>query len=247
MRVAVGITGLFACSVIFSLAQQTAYAEDLNKQLALDTTQILKVIEKPAAPTPEPTTVEHVVAAEENLEKIANKYSTTWQRLFAKNTQVSDPNLIKPGDKLIIPSSSEQLAERVFVPTPAATPAPTSPEQPNTSKQQPKKNPAKIQSRGSSSGNTYYAGYCTYYAKQRRPDLPNNLGNADTWVSRARAQGIPTGSVPKVGAIGQLGMHVVYVERINGDGTILISEMNWVGRGIVSQRTVPANSHMYIY
>lgn len=99
----------------------------------------------------------------------------------------------------------------------------------------------------SSAGNSYTRGNCTWYAKSNRPDLPNNLGNANTWVARAKAQGLPTGAEPQVGAVGQRGMHVVYVERINDDGTVFISEMNWRGLGKVSTRTVPANSFKYIY
>ncbi|MBW3568882.1 CHAP domain-containing protein [Candidatus Parcubacteria bacterium] len=99
----------------------------------------------------------------------------------------------------------------------------------------------------SSAGNTYYRGYCTWYAKSKRPDLPNSLGNANTWYSRAQALGLPTGSVPKPGAIGQQGMHVVYVEKVNGDGTIFVSEMNYRGFGVVSHRTVPASTFQYIY
>jgi surface antigen len=96
-------------------------------------------------------------------------------------------------------------------------------------------------------GNSYTAGNCTWYAKSRRPDLPNNLGNAISWVSSARSQGLQTGSKPKVGAIGQQGNHVVYIEKINRDGSVLISEMNWEGLGVVSKRTVPASSFTYIY
>lgn len=99
----------------------------------------------------------------------------------------------------------------------------------------------------STAGNPYARGNCTWYAKSRRPDMPNNLGNANTWVARARAQGIPTGLTPKAGAIAQRGWHVVYIERVNGDGTVFLSEMNYRGLGIVSTRTVPANSFQYIY
>jgi surface antigen len=99
----------------------------------------------------------------------------------------------------------------------------------------------------SSAGNLYAKRNCTWYAKEKRPDLPNNLGNANTWAQRARNQGIPTGSVPKVGAIGQRGMHVVYVDRVNPDNTVVISEMNYVGLGKISHRTLPANSFTYIY
>ena len=77
--------------------------------------------------------------------------------------------------------------------------------------------------------------------------MPNNLGNANTWVARAAAQGMATGSTPRAGAVGQQGMHVVYVESVNGDGTVTISEMNHVGWNVVNQRTVPASNFQYIY
>lgn len=99
----------------------------------------------------------------------------------------------------------------------------------------------------SSSGNTYEHCQCTHYAKSKRPDLPNNLGNANTWVSRAAAQGIPTGSIPRVGAIGQRGMHVVYIERVNSDGTVYLSERNYDYNCGFRYRTAPASNFLYIY
>lgn len=99
----------------------------------------------------------------------------------------------------------------------------------------------------STSGNAYDYGYCTWYVKSRRPDLPNNLGNADTWVYGAQTHGIPTGTEPEEGAVGQQGMHVVYVEKVNTDGTVFISEMNFAGWDVISHRTVPASSFTYIY
>lgn len=102
--------------------------------------------------------------------------------------------------------------------------------------------------RGTSSGNSYSPGYCTFYAKNMRPDLPNNLGNADTWYSRAAAQGLSVGSTPRAGAIGETKayMHVVYIESVHGD-TVTVSEMNYKGRGVVSKRTAPASEFRYIY
>lgn len=109
---------------------------------------------------------------------------------------------------------------------------------------------AVLASRSYGGPNTYAAGNCTWYAKSRRPDLPNNLGNAITWLSRARSQGIPTGSTPRVGAvawepIGGLG-HVAIVTAVRG-GMVTVSEMNYRGLYVISTRTVAASHFSYIY
>jgi surface antigen len=89
-------------------------------------------------------------------------------------------------------------------------------------------------------GNKYSRGYCTWYVYNRRAELgrpiPSNLGNANTWASRARGMINPlTGTyfvvnrTPAVGAVMQNGGglgHVAVVERINPDGSIVVSEMN---------------------
>lgn len=98
-----------------------------------------------------------------------------------------------------------------------------------------------------SAGNTYDRGYCTWWAKHKRPDLPNNLGNAITWVSRAAAQGIPTGSTPRVGAIGQSGNHVVYVEKVDGDQIYLSAMNDAAGWDKVAYRWDNASEYLYIY
>lgn len=112
---------------------------------------------------------------------------------------------------------------------------------------EPASKPSRKPSTVPSSGNTYARGHCTWYAKNKRPDLPNNLGNANTWFARAKAQGLPVGSAPKDSAIGQKGRHVVFVEGVNPDGTMRISEMNYRGLGVISHRTVPASSYKFIY
>ncbi len=105
---------------------------------------------------------------------------------------------------------------------------------------------------GNSSGNTYAPGNCTWYAKSRRPDIPNNLGNANTWYSNAAAQGWSVGSTPKKGAVatttaGWAG-HVAYVEGVTPDGLyVTISEMNWGGLYSMNTRTVYYTEFQYIY
>lgn len=196
------------------------------------------VVEKPKPPErkePEaPKPVEYSVVNGDNLTKIAEAHGTTWLRLWQKNTSLDNPDLIFPGQVFLIPDPNEQLADR---PVPERIIAALA--------------PAAAVSRGSVAGNTYDAGYCTWYVKNRRPDLPNNLGNANTWYSRAAAQGYAVGSTPRAGAVGtttagDLG-HVIYVERVNGDGSITISEMNYAGLYSQRTRTASASEFAYIY
>ncbi len=85
-------------------------------------------------------------------------------------------------------------------------------------------------------------GWCTWWVNKMRPDLPNGMGNARDYLRSARAAGLATGSVARPGAVGISGEsgwgHAFYVERNNGDGTMTVTEMNYVGRYIVNRRTV---------
>lgn len=97
--------------------------------------------------------------------------------------------------------------------------------------------------------NTYSAGYCTWYVKNKRPSIPNGWGNAVSWYGNAQAQGYATGLTPRVGAVAWQGGgygHVALVTGV-GSGTVTITEMNFKGRYIVSSRTVPSTTFKYIY
>lgn len=98
------------------------------------------------------------------------------------------------------------------------------------------------------SGNGYEPGQCVWYVKNKRPDLPNNWGNASSWLGNAQAQGWPTGSTPVVGSVGWTPTHVVFIEAVNSDGTVTYSDMN--GRFVaweVGSGTKPASYYQYIY
>lgn len=102
-----------------------------------------------------------------------------------------------------------------------------------------------------SAGNQYAPGNCTYYVKQMRPDLPNDLGNANQWYVNAKADGFKVGSKPKVGAVGVSyegwAGHVVYVQKLKKNGNIIISEMNYMGLWNKNTREVSPSSFVYIY
>ncbi len=109
--------------------------------------------------------------------------------------------------------------------------------------------------------NGYDFGECTWYAAAKRSEaghpIPSNLGDAYSWYPIAQAEGLPTGLTPAVGAViwfprsyvSPLG-HVGYVESVNADGSVTISEMNWNGWDVVDTRTIPASQlsqNRYIY
>lgn len=248
----VAIAAMFACAVVTMGSSQSVSAEaqvlpvnsmKRSVEVALLVTEGVEAKQESSRVTAETKVVrQHIVQENESLSAIAAQHATTWTRIYDKNTDLEHPDILTPGKVLVIPEADEQLAVRPLPQPPVAEIVPVS--ETSTNSRQAAYQPV---SRGSVAGNTYTAGYCTWYAKNMRPDLPNNLGNADTWVARAAAQGLPTGSAPRVGAIGQQGMHVVYVQSVNGDGTVTISEMNFNGLYVVSSRTVSAGNFSYIY
>lgn len=97
--------------------------------------------------------------------------------------------------------------------------------------------------------NAYPVGQCTQYVKSRRPDIPNTLGDANYWFNELASMGWAVGYTPRAGAIGQSisGVHVVYVEYVNNDGSIHLSERNWDYQGSYRERDAPAYLFKYVY
>lgn len=102
--------------------------------------------------------------------------------------------------------------------------------------------------RQSGGPNGYGAGWCTWYVKERRPDIGGYWGNAGyNWLTAAQNAGFSTGYTPQAGAIGVMAGHVVYVESVSGN-MVNISEMGWNYQAWnKNYRTVPASSFVYIY
>lgn len=212
---------------------------DLDKEAPL--VAPFKIAKPEQVTTPEPPKPkEYIVVEGDSLTKIAESQNTTIQSLWTKNTQLANQNELKVGDKLLIPLPTDVLEPRPFITPPVPVEAPKT---------------AQISSKrtyiATTSGNTYSPGYCTFYVKHRRPDMPNSLGNANTWYARASALGMSVGSTPQAGAVGTTTRgssgHVVIVESVNGNGTITISEMNREGWNVISSRTASANEFLYIY
>lgn len=102
--------------------------------------------------------------------------------------------------------------------------------------------------------------YTAWKVYQKNGYMPywGGHGNANQWPANARAAGIATGSTPRAGSVGvimdgQYG-HVVWVESVNGDGSVNISQYNYFNAGgsgwghYSEMYNVPASAYsVYIY
>jgi surface antigen len=157
----------------------------------------------------------HIVKEGETLEEIAKKYEVNLEDVLAFNEIVS-PSEISDGQVLIVPGAKL-------------------------------KEPLKIQKKApifAGGVSSYPYGYCTWWVAQKR-QIPS-WGNAKDWLKNAKESGYEVcfGSYcePKVGAIVSLKTrhplgHVAYVEEVK-DGKIIFSEMNYLGFGVVSKRSL---------
>jgi surface antigen len=118
--------------------------------------------------------------------------------------------------------------------------------------------------------NGFHNGQCTDWASRKRPDVLQrvftyayalsvrlrhrvivNNWDAGRWTAHARWAHIPTGHAPERGALmvfqrGEYGgvvvpkSHIAYVENINGNGSIRVSQMHAPRLGQVTYHTFPA-------
>ena len=101
-----------------------------------------------------------------------------------------------------------------------------------------------------------YFGQCTYYVFNRMAQVGTPIGhtmmgNAAEWPSYARSYGYSVSHSPSAGSaiVFQQGLagadptygHVAFVEAVNADGSLYISEMNVRGLNVISYRTISAS------
>ena len=101
-----------------------------------------------------------------------------------------------------------------------------------------------------------YFGQCTYYVFNRLAQVGtpigySMMGNAAEWPSYARSYGYSVSNTPSAGSaiVFQQGLagadptygHVAFVEAVNADGSVYISEMNVRGLNVISYRTISAS------
>ncbi len=172
------------------------------------------------------------VAEGDTVATLAAKYSADPQAITDFN-YVRDPAHLTAGERIVIPGGRGPDFEQPLsvLRMPSVTTSRSLTASPST-----RGGPAA----GSAAGNRFAYGYCTWYVASRR-SVPW-LGDAWQWYSQAQAYGWATGQAPRAGAImdtWESGWgHVAIVEKVNPDGSWLVSEMNFIGWGVISQRTI---------
>lgn len=180
----------------------------------------------------------HKVSGSDNLQALAKKYKVSEDAIVNYNN-IADRKLVEGKDIIIPdgvkPTKAEEEAEKAKATKKVETTNITV-------------NNMASSGYSVSEGNSYSYGYCTWHAANRRAaigkPIPNRWGNAISWASSARAMGYSVDGNPRAGDVlyhkyqGGAG-HVAYVEEVNADGSILVSDMNYNGGwGRVSYRTV---------
>lgn len=184
--------------------------------------------------------VVYTVKSGDTIEAIASKYGTPRERILTYNDL--ETTGITPGAKIIVPDgilpTNERPEAQRQTSTIAATPRSTNPVG------------SSYYASAAAVGNRYDYGYCTWYAYNRRAEIGRPVGsfwgNASSWAYMARAAGFRVDNTPEFGAVMQDSYsaggygHVAVVEEVRGDGSIMVSEMNYAGWNVKSTRTLDA-------
>lgn len=191
---------------------------------------------------PSTSGIVYTVKSSDTIESIAEKYGSNVSEIIALNDlEVSG---ITEGMRIVIKGGSLPEKERPEYVAPAVRPATvyTYTYLGSTSERQ----NIEVVGYFYNLGGPYGAGQCTQWAWYKRQDLPNMLGNANAWAANAAAYGYVVNRTPAAGAVFQSGSgwygHVGYVEAVNEDGSIVVTEMNYGIPYRVIRSTIPASA-----
>lgn len=97
--------------------------------------------------------------------------------------------------------------------------------------------------------------YVAWRVGQERGYIPVNWGNAVDWVANGQAAGYTVSRTPRAGSAGVITAggspgHIVWVESVNGGGTLTVAQYNYynaggAGWGNFSRMIVPAGTYQW--
>lgn len=189
--------------------------------------------------------VVYTIKPGDTLESVASKYKVEAEQIVLYNDLDTDGPLVADS-KIVLPNGDLPETERPGYVAPRAAPVYTGSSSSNSATNSQSYNYARA-----SVGNRYAAGNCTWYAYERRAAMGRPIGsfwgNAYSWASSARSAGFVVNQTPEAGDIFQTSSggggygHVGIVERVD-DQNIYVSDMNYGGYNVITQRTIPRSS-----
>ncbi|UBH08451.1 LysM peptidoglycan-binding domain-containing protein [Macrococcus armenti] len=172
----------------------------------------------------------HTVQSGEYLSLIANRYGITVAQLKSWNGLTSD--IIYPNQRLTVKAGTTQTTTQV---------------QTNVSRSPVTTVVTNNVSPVFYHSNLYDLGQCTWHVFNKRAAIGKGIStywwHARNWANGAIKDGYTVNRTPAYGAIAQTSDgyygHVAFVERVNADGTVLVSEMNYAtAPGVIGYRTL---------
>ncbi|MBC7746480.1 LysM peptidoglycan-binding domain-containing protein [Pedobacter sp.] len=175
--------------------------------------------------------VVYTVSSSDTIDSIASRYGVDKQRIVTYNDL--EASGVVAGQRLVLPGGTLPQNERPGYAVASVAPV------------------LRFSANAASVGNRYDYGYCTWYVYNKRAEVGRSVGsfwgNAVSWAGYAASSGYLVNNTPAVGAVLQQGGsvaggygHVAFVEQVNADGSIRVSEMNYAGWNVVSSRTIDA-------
>ena len=195
---------------------------------------------------PSTSGIVYTVKAGDTIETIASKYGSNASEIIAMNDlEVSG---IAEGQRIVIKDGSLPETERPEYVAPRSTyAAPTTVYTYTYLGSTSERQNIEVIGYFYGLGGPYGAGQCTQWAWYKRGgNVPSSWGNANSWAYNAAAQGYVVNHTPAAGAIFQTSSgwagHVGYVEAVNSDGSIVVSEMNYGIPYRAIRSTIPASA-----
>lgn len=196
------------------------------------TISIIQVIEQKQ----EPEQVRYLVHEGDTLTSISELYKVPLERIWAANSQLDSPDLLKPAQTLKIPHKDEVLENREM---------PVNIEVQDSSignTTTPTSSGGSLVSKGKAPAGWFPRGQCTHHVWTKT--FVPKWNNATDWKWQAQRDGWNVSKTPTAGSIAWRVGHVGYVVAVDGS-KVKISEANYDYRGSV--RTIWVSKSAYPY
>ncbi len=202
--------------------------------------------------------VVYTIKSGDKLDEIVNRYGSSYERTVAQNNLESAE--IYEGMQIILPGGTPPETERPEYVAPRRNTGSSNRYAYSYYGSTSDRQNIRVVSDGParSYNNRFGRGQCTWYAAWWRNTNPRSQGplnwgaqvsgDAKNWANSARRAGLRVDRNPEVGSVfqtpyGSYYGHVGVVLAVNGDGSILVREMNYGGRAfVVTESTIPASA-----